>query len=101
MLKAIIKDCLKTSSSPTIVIKSTVSIGFTKSLKQELGVDNIIFSPEFLREGKALYDNLYPIRIIIGEKLEVARGFANLLKDGTFKKRCSNFIYGLYRSKKL
>lgn len=86
ILKAVIKDCLKTSSSSTIVIKSTVPIGFTKSLKQELGVDNIIFSPEFLREGKALYDNLYPIRIIIGEKSEVVRGFANLLKDGTLKK---------------
>ncbi|WP_265658249.1 nucleotide sugar dehydrogenase [Francisella philomiragia] len=86
ILKGTIKDCLEISPSSTIIIKSTIPIGFTNSLKHELGVDNIIFSPEFLREGKALYDNLYPSRIIIGEKSEVAKNFANLLKGGASKK---------------
>ena len=86
ILKGTIKDCLEISPSSTIIIKSTIPIGFINSLKQELGVDNIIFSPEFLREGKALYDNLYPSRIIMGERSEVARNFANLLKGGASKK---------------
>lgn len=85
ILNAVIKDCIEISSNSTIIIKSTVPIGFTSLLKQELGVSNIIFSPEFLREGKALYDNLYPSRIIMGDKSKQAQAFANLLKEGTLK----------------
>ncbi|WP_150466450.1 nucleotide sugar dehydrogenase [Francisella sp. SYW-9] len=85
ILNAVIKDCIEISPNSTIIIKSTVPIGFTSLLKQELGVSNIIFSPEFLREGKALYDNLYPSRIIMGDKSKQVQAFANLLKEGTLK----------------